>query len=224
MLHESVPLRAVIFDLDGTLASTERANAESMRRAMRAGQGIEVTQAEHDFVIGHSHREIYRMLADSYPAMSWSLDELIAASAVEREAILAESGVPAMPGAIAAVRRFAHLPRAIVTGSARVEARSSLRAIGLYDEFQAIYAAEDVPSSKPAPDGYLMAARALDVDPRDCLVVEDSQVGIDAGVAAGARVVAVQAGNFLGQDQSAAHCAIATLDELTLELAAGLWS
>jgi beta-phosphoglucomutase-like phosphatase (HAD superfamily) len=72
-----------------------------------------------------------------------------------------------------------------------------------------------VPTSKPAPDGYLAAARSLGVPPAACVVVEDSSAGIAAGRAAGAHVVAVRAGNFHGQDQSLAHRIIDTLDELT---------
>jgi sugar-phosphatase len=72
-----------------------------------------------------------------------------------------------------------------------------------------------VPTSKPAADGYLAAARALDVPPEACVVVEDSAAGIAAGRAAGAHVVAVRAGNFDGQDQSRAHRIIDTLEELT---------
>jgi mannitol-1-/sugar-/sorbitol-6-phosphatase len=85
-----------------------------------------------------------------------------------------------------------------------------------------VVASEDVARSKPAPDGYLAGAAALRLDPRDCLVVEDSASGIAAGLAAGATVVAVAAGNFARHDQSAAHRLIATLEELTLELLAAL--
>ena len=74
-----------------------------------------------------------------------------------------------------------------------------------------------MPRSKPAPDGYLAAAAALGVEPTACLVVEDSRAGIAAGVAAGAVVVAVAAGNFARHDQSAAHHLVATLDHLTVD-------
>jgi sugar-phosphatase len=51
--------------------------------------------------------------------------------------------------------------------------------------------AEDVPRGKPAPDGYLLAARELGVSPAGCVVVEDSPAGVAAGQASGALVVAV---------------------------------
>lgn len=210
---------AILFDLDGTLVDSERESAEAMARALRAGLGIEVSQAERDFIIGRSWVEIYRNLTASHPNLSWTRDELIAATAAEREHVFAEQGITILPGAVAAVERFAAVPRAIVTGSSRVEAGQALAALGLSDTFDAVFAAEDVSSSKPAPDGYLAAAAAVGARPADCIVIEDSAAGIAAGVAAGAMVVAVRAGNFHGQDQSAAHHAIDTLDELTVAFA-----
>ena len=117
------------------------------------------------------------------------------------------------------VARFADVPVALVTGSSRVEADQMLRALGLEGAFRCTVTAEDVPRSKPAPDGYLMAIRTLGVEPGECVVVEDSAAGIAAGRAAGCAVIAVRAGNFHGQDQSGAHRVIETLEELTPSLA-----
>ena len=210
-------IRAVLFDLDGTLVDTERESAEAMARAL-AGHGVACDQDDRDFIIGRSWVAIYERLRARYPQLAWTRDELIAATAAAREGVFAELGITVLPGAREAVARFAHLPRALVTGSSRVEARQALVALGLEDAFHLVIAAEDVARSKPDPDGYLAAARALGVAPRDCLVVEDSLAGIAAGLAAGCAVVGVRAGNFHGQDQSAAHRVIETLDELTHEM------
>ena len=211
-------IRAILFDLDGTLVDSERESAEAMARALARGQDIAVTQADRDFIIGRSWVEIYRNLRARYPALRWTEAELIAATAAEREHVFEETGITVLPGALAAIDRFAHLGRALVTGSSRVEARQALVALGHADTFGVVLASEDVPRSKPAPDGYLAAARALGVRPEDCLVIEDSTAGIAAGVAAGAHVMAVRAGNFHGQDQSAAHRIVDTLDQITREL------
>lgn len=208
--------RAILFDLDGTLVNTERENAEAMARALKTGCGIEISQAVREFVTGHSWVGIYRRVRAEHPALSWTVDELIAATARERDALFEQNGMEILPGAREAVSRFAHVARGLVTGSSRVEALQSLTHLGFLDTFDVFFAAEDVPTSKPDPQGYLNAARALGVAADECLVVEDSSAGIGAGVAAGAKVVAVRAGNVLDLDQSAAHHVIDTLDELTV--------
>ncbi len=210
--------RGILFDLDGTLFDSERESAEAMARALARGLGVAVTQADRDHVIGHSWVDIHDHLERRHGPLAWTRDQLIAATAAERPAVFAETGVTILPGALEAVARFRHLPLAIVTGSSREEARHALELLGVSDAFRTVVASEDVPRSKPAPDGYLAAAAALGLDPADCLVVEDSLHGIAAGRAAGAHVIAVAAGNFAGHDQSAAHHRIATLEELTLEL------
>ena len=207
-------IKAILFDLDGTLVDTERESAEAMARAL-AGHGVECDQEDRDFIIGRSWVAIYDRLAARYTQLRWTRDELIAATAAMRERVFAELGVTVLPGAREAVARFAGWPRALVTGSSRVEAAQALDALGLRGVFDPIIAAEDVERSKPHPDGYLAAARALGVEARECLVVEDSLAGIAAGLAAGCAVIAVRAGNFHGQDQSRAHQVIDTLDELT---------
>jgi len=210
--------RAILFDLDGTLVDSERAYAEAMARALRKQRSIEIAQAERDFIIGRSWVDIHAHLCRVHPGLDWDRDQLIAATVAEAEAVLEEIGLCMLPGAAAAVRRFAHLRRGLVTGSARAEVSRALRALDLDAEFEVVVAAEDVSTSKPQPDGYRQAAAALGVACRECLVIEDSVAGIAAGLAAGARVVAVRAGNFHGMDQSAAHRVIDTLDQLTPEL------
>jgi sugar-phosphatase len=211
-------IRGFLFDLDGTLVDSERQSGEAMARARLVGQGIAVEQTDRDYVVGRSWMAIYVRLTDRYPQLTWSRDELIAQTAILREDVFAEHGVTVLPGAAALIQRTRGTPRAIVTGSSRVEVTQVLPLISEHAIFDVIVASEDVAQSKPAPDGYLKAIAALGLEPHDCLVLEDSVAGIAAGRAAGCRVVAVRAGNFAGWDQSGAHRIIETLDELTPSL------
>ena len=67
----------------------------------------------------------------------------------------------------------------------------SLTVLGLLDIFDTIVAAEDYKNGKPAPDGFLLAAKRLGVAPGDCLVFEDTELGIQAATAAGMASVMV---------------------------------
>jgi HAD superfamily hydrolase (TIGR01509 family) len=209
---------AFLFDLDGTLVDSERETAEAMARALARGQGIEIAPYDRDFIIGRSWIAIYASLQVRYPQLTWTREETIAQTAMLRDEVFAELGVTVLPGARSALGWTRVHPRALVTGSSRVEATQVLPRIGPEAHFDHIFAAEDVPRSKPAPDGYRMAIEALGVRAAECLVIEDSVDGIASGRAAGCLVLAVRAGNFGGWDQSGAHFVVDTLDELTPRL------
>lgn len=211
--------RAVLFDLDGTLVDSERTYSEALARALRAAHKVEISQGDRDYCVGRSWVAIHERLVGLYPAIAWSREQMIAATAEASRHMFATEGVCELPGARDAVARFADRPRGLVTGSSRAEATHMLGLLGLADAFAVRLCAEDVPRSKPAPDGYRMACDLLGLPPRDVLVVEDSAAGVAAARAAGCAVVAVRAGNFAGHDQTAAHRVIETLDELTAELA-----
>jgi len=217
-----VPIRGFLFDLDGTLIDSERETAEAMARALARGAGVVVDQSMRDYIIGRSWIAIYDELRVRYPALTWSRDETIARTAGVREEVFAEIGLTVLPGARALLAWTRGTPRALVTGSSRAEAKQALPYIGADAVFDAVFAAEDVSRSKPAPDGYLAGAAALRLPPSDCLVIEDSVSGIAAGLAAGCVVLAVRAGNFGGWDQSHAHHVIDSLDELTPALVEAL--
>jgi HAD superfamily hydrolase (TIGR01509 family) len=84
-----------------------------------------------------------------------------------------------------------HIPFAVVSGGRRESVIRSLTTVNLLDRFQTIVGAEDYTNSKPAPDAFLLAAKRLAVPPADCLVFEDTELGIQAATAAGMASVRV---------------------------------
>ena len=211
-------IRGFLFDLDGTLVDSERESGEAMARALMRGQGIAIEQSDRDYVIGRSWVAIYERIVTRYPQLTWNRGELIARTAMTRDEVFEEQGITVLPGARELLALTRSTPRALVTGSSRVEVTQVLPLISEHATFSVIVAAEDVSRSKPAPDGYHQAMAALGLTPRECLVIEDSVSGIAAGRAAGCRVLAVRAGNFGGWDQSHAHRVIDTLEALTPSL------
>jgi beta-phosphoglucomutase family hydrolase len=81
--------------------------------------------------------------------------------------------------------QYGNIPLAIVSGSRRNSVIGSLSALGLLDKFDTLVCAEDYRKGKPAPDCFLVAAERLGVRPQDCLVFEDTDLGIEAATAAG---------------------------------------
>ena len=81
--------------------------------------------------------------------------------------------------------QYGKIPFAIVSGSSRESVIKSLTTIGLLDRFDVLVGSDDYENSKPAPDAYLLAASHLGIAPKDCLVFEDTEMGIQAATAAG---------------------------------------
>jgi HAD superfamily hydrolase (TIGR01509 family) len=211
----------VLFDLDGTLVDSERENVESVVLAARR-YGAELSEEERLFVVGHSWNEIHTTITRNH-GLHVGLHEMIAAAVYEKQALVARNGFRVLPGAIALVTRLAERCKlAVVTGASRTEAEDALAGIGVRHFFGTVIAAEDYVRGKPAPDPYAQALVALGADPRRSLAIEDATPGIHSARAAGMRVIAVRAGNFVGYDLSPADVVVDTLDDVTDALCAKL--
>ncbi|MGB6974976.1 MAG: HAD family phosphatase [Terracidiphilus sp.] len=81
--------------------------------------------------------------------------------------------------------QYGRIPLAVVSGSRRHSVVGSLTAFNLLDRFETLVCAEDYTRGKPAPDAFLLAAERLGIAPKDCLVFEDTDLGIQAAIAAG---------------------------------------
>jgi hypothetical protein len=186
-----------------------------MARALKGGLGLEIGQSDRDFIIGRSWVDIYDHLCRAHGRLAWG-PEFIAATAAERVHVFAElgstpggrAGGGPSPAPVPARRRHRFVPGRGRTGAGRARPDRRLRG----GRGQRGRGAFEVGS------GRLSRRRSrARLDPSACLVVEDSHAGIAAGLAAGAMVVAVEAGNFAGHDQSSAHHVLATLDQLTVD-------
>jgi len=78
-----------------------------------------------------------------------------------------------------------HIPFAVVSGSTRDSVTKSLEVLGILDKFETLVCAGEYTRSKPDPEPFLIAAERLGVEPKDCLVFEDTEMGIQAATAAG---------------------------------------
>jgi HAD superfamily hydrolase (TIGR01509 family) len=89
------------------------------------------------------------------------------------------------------VAQHGRIPFAVVSGSTRESVTASLRSLGLLDKFETMVCAGEYTKGKPDPEGFLIAASRLHVNPEGCLVFEDSDKGIAAATAAGMASVKV---------------------------------
>ena len=209
MEADVVEVDAVLFDLDGTLVRSD-AVVERCWRRWAAGVGLD-PETFLDRVHGRIGRDVMAELLPGRPAAQDVADD----EEMLRWECADTDGVAALPGARDLLASLDDARRAIVTACTAELASVRLAAAGL-DRPRIMVTAEDVAVGKPAPDGYLAAARRLGVPPARCLVVEDAGAGVAAGRAAGMSVVGV--GDRLGPHAAApAHAWVASLQALTLD-------
>lgn len=186
--------QAILFDCDGVLVDSEAITC-GVLRDMFEEQGWRMTLAEcMQRFVGHTVKS-QRVTIEAHTGQPLT-DEWLQAFFERRNVRLQES-ITAIAGVHEAV---AHLHEhcqgriAVASGADRFKVEMMLKHVGLHSFFEGrIFSGHEMPRSKPHPDVYLAAAAHLQVDPAHCLVVEDTTVGITAGVAAGATVWAYAA-------------------------------
>jgi HAD superfamily hydrolase (TIGR01509 family) len=207
--------RAVLFDLDGVLADTERLHWAAYRDVLREyGVDVGIEEYRRRFII-HGGGPEYACRTYDLPLTP---DELRARKAPRYLRLLHE-GVRPRPGARAVLARLRATHRtAIATNAERAEVDFIVDRLGLAPLVDVTIARCDYVRAKPAPDAYLAAAAALGLAPGECVVVEDTPRGMEAGRAAGMSVIA--APNDLTFDADFTGCAhrIESLDDLTAAL------
>ena len=189
-------LTAVLFDMDGTLVETEPLWGEAMFE-LAARLGGRMSDDARTATVGTSMPVAMQILhADLGIRRTQSELRADAAWVEARTAELMAGGVAWCAGAPELLRSVsaAGLATALVTTTPRALADIVLRSIrdGLgEDPFDITVCGDEVPARKPDPAPYLQAMDALGVEPGQCVVIEDSQAGITAGLAAGAAVLGV---------------------------------
>lgn len=200
----------VIFDFDGVIADTEKLHFAASREVLtRLGVALDEA-AYYAKYLGYSDQRMAEALGVD-PA------RFIAEKGLVYDTLLG-SGAILFPGAAACIARLAADagPIAIASGAFREEIEHILDGAGLRQHFHTIVGARDASHSKPHPAPYLEAARRLQADPSECVVIEDSMWGLDAARAAGMKTIAVT--HTYPRQHLTADVIVDRLDEITVEL------
>ena len=184
------PVAGVVFDMDGLLIDTEALWRE-VQLAEAEAQGVDLPLAVIERLIGQRW-QVNRLILQDHFGPDFDVEAYVQAT-VRRHDAACGDGVALKAGVVELLDLLDELglPRAICTSSDRSVVDFRLGPIGLVDRFHAVVANEDCTEGKPHPEPYLNAARALGLDPADCLALEDSHSGVRSAHAAGMMTVMV---------------------------------
>lgn len=183
------PVELVIFDCDGVLIDSERL-ALAVDKKVLSDLGWHLTDAEIiDRFVGKAHENFVAQV-EAYLGHPLPVDWETRYQPWYDAAYDAELVV--VPGVLEALDALdaAGITTCVASSGSHAKLRRTLGHVGLYERFEGrIFAADDVTESKPAPDLFLLAADRMGVPASRCLVVEDSQYGVQAARAAGMRAL-----------------------------------
>jgi mannitol-1-/sugar-/sorbitol-6-phosphatase len=172
---------AVLFDMDGTLVDSRIACDSLLRRwAVRHGLDAELISAAAQ---GRTNRDIAREFTPHLTAEEEG-------ARLDQEELLSREGNVAVRGAVELVSALPAGHWALVTSASRCVAEMRLQCAGLPVP-PVLISSDDVRRGKPDPEGYLIAAEQLGIEPEHCLVIEDTPAGLEAARRAGMQVLAI---------------------------------
>lgn len=186
-------IAAVIFDLDGVIVSTDEFHYLAWKELADA-EGIPFDRADNERLRGVSRMESLDILLEKATkpySDAAKLDMAERKNAIYRGLLERLSPADLLPGVASVIDGLRARGVKIAIGSSSKNAGPILQAIGLAEAFDAVADGTHITRSKPDPEVFTLAADRVGVAPAGCLVVEDAHAGVEAGLAAGMRVLAV---------------------------------
>jgi HAD superfamily hydrolase (TIGR01509 family) len=201
------PGRALLFDIDGTLADTDVLHLQAFNLIFASrGHAFDHARAARE-LLGFSNAAIAeRFLPEEPPDRQLAI--MADKEATFRE--LAAENIQPMPGLMALLDRAdrANIPMAAVTNAPRANAELILSGLGITDRFKAVVIGDELPYGKPHPLPYLEGLRATGATAGASLAFEDSRSGVRSASAAGISTVGIR--TSLGHDDLVAAGAVMT--------------
>ena len=184
--------RAVIFDMDGVLADSEPLYLQGINEVLK-DFGLAITEEDHNELLGAAVGPTWDFVFEKYSPPA-SYDECVARYDQTMVRLLSRPRDP-LPGVRELLSELTRrgIPRALASSSWPNWVKALLESTGLDGCFDVTVSSTAVENGKPAPDIFLYTAKALHVEPSQCIVLEDSRTGVLAAKAAGMYTVQVRA-------------------------------
>lgn len=183
-------IHALIFDMDGVIVDSNPLHRAAWTEYSRH-YGVETTDAMQARMYGRRNDEIVRDFLGSHLTDTEVLEHGAAKERVYRELMGPRLSEAIVPGLREFIARHPDIPKALATNAEPANVDFVLNGAGLRNFFAVIVDGHQVSKPKPHPEIYLRAADLLRISPEFCVVFEDSETGVRAGLGAGMRVVGV---------------------------------
>ncbi len=182
--------KAVIWDMDGIIADTAPYHLKAWQEVFQK-RGVEFTEEDFRHYFGQRNDTIIR--ATLGESVSPSEIDVIASEKEANYRQRVRHNIRPLPGAVKLIKSLKERGFSVaLASSAPIEnIQLVMRGLGIEDSFQAIVSGREVKEGKPSPQGFLLAARKLGVEPENCIVIEDAVAGITAAKRAGMHCLAV---------------------------------
>ena len=207
--------KAVMFDMDGLLVDTEPLNVSVVAKVCDE-LGIKLTAEEkHYCASGITNRKFYSEIFNKRK-LNFNLDEILNKTfAIYDEELKKEPrhfpGAESLPKLL----KSKNYKLALVSGSTKNQVEIVLTGLNIKDLFDVVITADDIGSSKPDPEGYLLAAKQLNVSAQECVALEDGAEGVKAAKSAGMKVIGVLSNDQ--QDLSLADLVVKNLTDIDID-------
>ncbi|OOM70182.1 beta-phosphoglucomutase [Clostridium puniceum] len=186
-------IKAVIFDLDGVIVSTDDYHYRAWKN-MADSEGIYFDREINERLRGVSRMESLEIILEKVNKEYTNEEKIQMAekkNSLYRELLEELTPMDILPGVRKVLETLKVNNIKIAIGSSSKNTPIILKKIGLNNYFDAVADGNEIKNSKPDPEVFLLAAEKLEINPEECLVVEDADAGVEAALAGNMKVLAV---------------------------------
>ena len=209
-------IKAVLFDMDGTIIDSEDVHTRSLQEVVKENIGLEIPKEEIEKYIGLSYtQKLEKIFKERNVKKDYhKLSKFIRERNVKLSNLVKK--IDSTEEVIKMIKEKFKI--ALVTASSKIQAEAMLKSSELKKYFELIITSDEVENNKPHPDCYLLASKKLKVKPKECVVIEDSVTGVEAAKSAGMFCIAVRNKYNKDKDFSEADLVVENLKNIDLDM------
>ncbi|MFK3939470.1 HAD family hydrolase [Alkalihalobacillus sp. NPDC078783] len=210
-------MKAFIFDMDGVIIDSEPHHIE-VEIATAKRYGATITEDDLAEYTGMVSADMWDQVKKKH-GLSGEVHEIHAHAHTEKLKRLKESDLTPIKGIPELMQKLSerNIPMAVASSSPRAYIEAVLQKFNIEDHFTSVISGEEVDQGKPAPDIYLETASVLGIDPKHCVVLEDSHNGARAAKAAGMTCIGYAAPDAGDQDLTITDTIVQAIDEIDVD-------